>query len=82
MKTGSPPRCAGRLGAGVCQVPITQGNNFAVQRHQVRRWLGIHDHQVAGDAAPRPQPQALNQRTQQSQALRDAGRHQNNRMVA
>ena len=54
----------------------------ALQRHQVRRRLGIDDDQVAGDAAPGPQAQRLRQRAQQAEALGDAGRDEHDRPIA
>ena len=74
--------CQARVGGTFCGVAVAQRTNFAVQGHLVRRSLGIHHHQVAGHAAPRPQTQRLGQGAQQPQALGRSCKYQNQRPVA
>ena len=78
-------RCAAGtvgVGAALAVMAVPQREQLALQRHQVGRRLGVDHHQVAGDAAPGPQPQRLRQRAQQAQAMRRASGHQHDRPVA
>ena len=74
----------GRAGLGSAggHVGIAHGADFALQRHQVGGWLGVENHQVAGNATPRPKSKGLNQGAQETETLLPCGKDQHNRAVA
>ena len=78
MQGGDQPT---RLGGHIGQVAFPQQTNFALQRGQVGRWLGIDQDHVTGHTAPGPESKGLHERAQQAQALRRVGRHNQQRSV-
>ena len=56
MKTGN---YGPHFGTTVCSMALAQGDDFALQWHQVGDRFGVDHDQVAGDTAPLPQAKTL-----------------------